>query len=222
VALVVLGTTILLVCAAVVGLRWIDPPSTSIMIRERFAGTGHQVEYDWVDWPQISPHLALAVIAAEDQRFPTHAGIDLEAVLDALESNLDGGEVRGGSTITQQVAKNLFLWHGRSYVRKVIEAPLAILIDALLPKRRILEIYLNIAEMGPGVFGAEAAAQRHFKRPASALTQTQAAAIAAVLPSPKRFSVTAPSRYVRGRQRWILDQMRALGGIGYLDTLISN
>ncbi len=213
----VVGLTMLFLCL-IVALRWVDPPTSSVMIQDRLARTS-AIEYQWVDSNRISPHLSLAVIAAEDQRFPTHHGIDLDATLDALENNLAGGAVRGGSTITQQVAKNLFLWNGRSYVRKGLEATIALIMEQVLSKRRILEIYLNIAQMGPGIFGAQAAAEAHFKRSAAKLTRTQAAAIAAVLPSPNRYSIKAPSPYMRQRQRWILDQMRALGGIGYLDTL---
>ena len=211
------GLTMLFLCL-IVALRWVDPPTSSIMIQDRLARTAG-IEHEWVDSDHISPYLSLAVIAAEDQRFPTHHGIDLDATLDALENNLAGGAIRGGSTITQQVAKNLFLWNGRSYARKGLEAAIALVLELVLSKRRILEIYLNIAEMGPGMFGAQAAAEGHFNRSAAKLTRSQAAAIAAVLPSPNRYSVKAPSPYVRQRQRWILNQMRALGGVGYLDTL---
>lgn len=211
------GLTMLFLCL-IVALRWVDPPTSSIMIQDRMARTA-RIEHEWVDSDRISPYLSLAVIAAEDQRFPTHRGIDLDATLDALENNLAGGAIRGGSTITQQVAKNLFLWNGRSYARKGLEATIALVLELVLSKQRILEIYLNIAEMGPGIFGAQAAAEAHFKRSAAKLSRTQAAAIAAVLPSPNRYSVRAPSPYVRQRQRWILNQMRALGGVGYLDTL---
>jgi monofunctional biosynthetic peptidoglycan transglycosylase len=177
----------------------------------------HQPQrYRWVPLEAISPHLALAVVAAEDQRFPEHAGFDLDAIRDAVSDYANGGRLRGASTLTQQVARNLFLWQGRSLVRKGLEAWFTALLEVLWPKRRILETYLNIAEMGPRTFGAEAAAGRYFARPARDLDAEQAALLAAVLPNPVRLRVEAPTVYVRERQAWILRQMRQLGGVGYL------
>ena len=173
-------------------------------------------EQRWVPGTEISPHVALAVVAAEDQRFPDHWGLDPEAIGDALEEGRQGGRKRGASTITQQVAKNLFLWPGHSYVRKALEAGLALSLEALWSKERILEVYLNIAEFGDGVFGVEAASRRFFGKPASGLTREESALLAAVLPSPRRFRVDRPSAYVRTRQAWILKQMDQLGGPAFL------
>lgn len=159
----------------------------------------------------IPRHMALAVVAAEDQNFPHHFGFDVDAITRAVEHNEKGRTVRGASTISQQVAKNLFLWSGRSYVRKGLEAGLTVLIELLWPKKRILEVYLNIAEFGDGTYGVNAAARRFFNKPPDRLTAQEAALLAAVLPSPKRSSATHPSAYVRQRAQWIQTQMRQLG-----------
>jgi monofunctional glycosyltransferase len=174
-----------------------------------------ELEYRWVDRDAITSSAARAAMAAEDQRFLEHHGIDLVSLDRALEDYREGDGLRGASTITQQVAKNLFLWQGRSFVRKALEAYFALVIELLWSKQHILETYLNIAEFGPGVFGVEAAAQRFFGVPASRLTAAQAALLAAVLPNPRRFSVVRPSPYVRSRQRWILTQMRLLESRGH-------
>ncbi len=158
--------------------------------------------------------MALAVIAAEDQKFPEHWGFDVDAIETALGS--EGERMRGASTLSQQTAKNLFLWDGRSWVRKGLEAGLTVGIETVWTKRRILTVYLNIAEFGQGTFGVEAAAQRYFHKPASRLTIAEAALLAAVLPNPIRFRADAPSGYVRQRQQWIMRQMRQLGGEGFL------
>ncbi len=209
---------------AVAALRWLPVPLTSFMLQDRVASLragdeGWPFAHDWVPWAEISPHVALAVIAAEDQKFPFHRGFDLEAIDRALTEAERGRRVRGASTITQQVAKNLFLWPGRSWFRKGLEAWFAALMELLWPKQRILEVYLNSAEFGRGVWGVEAASQRFFGRPAKNLTREQAALLAAVLPSPKRFRVEAPSAYVKRRQSWILGQMRGLGGTAYLGQI---
>jgi monofunctional glycosyltransferase len=162
---------------------------------------------------------ARAVIAAEDQRFFEHHGIDFQSIERALDEHESGDDLRGASTITQQVAKNVFLWPGRSFVRKALEAYFALLIEALLPKQRILEVYLNVAELGPGVFGVEAAARRYFGTSAARLTETQAALLAAVLPNPRRLSAERPSAYVRGRQAWVLGQMALLETRGHYRAL---
>jgi monofunctional biosynthetic peptidoglycan transglycosylase len=172
-----------------------------------------------VPWEEISPHVALAVIAAEDQKFPVHRGFDLEQIDRAFTDAERGRRVRGASTISQQVAKNLFLWPGRSWFRKGLEAWFTVLIELLWPKQRILEVYLNIAEFGRGVWGVEAASRRFFGRPAKSLAREQAALLAAVLPNPKRFRAEAPSAYVKRRQAWILGQMQSLGGTAYLDRI---
>lgn len=214
----------LLSAAAVVPLRWIDPPCSAFMAESRLAawwdGDGSYVfRHSWVDLAHISPNLALAVVASEDQKFPDHWGFDVEAIERAYELNQHRHSVRGASTISQQVAKNLYLWSGRSYLRKALEAYFTVLIEASWPKRRILEIYLNIAEFGKGTYGAEAAAQRYFHKPASRLTRSDAAVLAAVLPNPVRYSAAAPSRYVEQRREWILNQMQALGGPEMLDEI---
>jgi monofunctional biosynthetic peptidoglycan transglycosylase len=159
------------------------------------------------------------VIAAEDQQFPFHAGFDVESIREAVRDNARGGRVRGASTITQQVAKNLFLWPGRSWARKALEAWFTVLIEVTWPKERILETYLNVAEFGRGTFGVEAAARHFFGKPALRLSRREAATLAAVLPNPKQFRVERPSRYVRERRDWILRQMAALGGPRYLEEL---
>jgi monofunctional biosynthetic peptidoglycan transglycosylase len=205
-------------------LRWINPPVSAFMAQSRIeAWAAHDSSYvfrhRWVDLTQISPNLALAVVASEDQKFPEHRGFDVEAIEKAYELNQHSHRIRGASTISQQVAKNLFLWSGRSYFRKGLEAYFTVLIESCWPKRRILEIYLNIAEFGSGTFGAEAAAQHFFHEPAARLTRSDAAVLAAVLPNPDHYSAAAPSRYVQQRRDWILEQMQALGGPEMLDDI---
>ena len=209
---------------AVLSMRWIDPLFSAYMAEaqiEAWANRDSTYVYRrrWVDLERISPNLPLAVVASEDQKFPEHWGFDVEAIEKAYALNQHSHKVRGASTISQQVAKNLFLWSGRSYFRKGLEAYFTILIESLWPKRRILEVYLNIAEFGYGTYGAEAAAQRFFHKPAARLTRADAAVLAAVLPNPQRFSAAAPSRYVQQRREWILGQMQALGGPEMLDEI---
>jgi monofunctional biosynthetic peptidoglycan transglycosylase len=209
---------------AVALLRWINPPYTAFMAGAQLSAwmnrdRSYVFRHAWVDLSQISPNLPLAVVASEDQKFPEHWGFDVEAIEKAYALNQHSHKVRGASTISQQVAKNLFLWSGRSYFRKALEAYFTVLIEGLWPKRRILEIYLNIAEFGYGTYGAEAAAQRFFHEPAARLTRADAAVLAAVLPSPERYSASAPSRFVQQRREWILGQMQALGGPEMLDEI---
>ncbi len=175
----------------------------------------YRAHSDWVPMDEISPWMPLAVIASEDQRFPEHWGIDFGAVSTALTQQ---GEthLRGASTLSQQTAKNMFLWDGRSWVRKAIEAGMTLGIEAIWRKKRILTVYLNVAEFGPGIFGVEAASQAYFHKPAKQLTEGQAALLAAVLPSPLRYKAQAPSRYIQMRQQWIMRQMRQLGGQPFL------
>ena len=175
--------------------------------------------HDWVPWSEISRHAAVAVIAAEDQKFLEHDGFDFEAIDKALTDSRRGRRLRGASTISQQVAKNLFLWPGQSWVRKGLEAWFTLWIELLWPKQRILEVYLNSAEFGRGVWGVEAASRHFFGKPAARLNRPEAALLAAVLPNPRRFRVSNPSPYVRQRQDWILWQMRMLGGAGLLRKL---
>jgi monofunctional biosynthetic peptidoglycan transglycosylase len=211
---------------AVVSLRRINPPFTAFMAEAQVAAwasrdANYLGRHGWVDLDRISPNLPLAVVASEDQKFPEHWGFDVEAIEKAYALNQHSHRVRGASTISQQVAKNLFLWSGRSFFRKGLEAYFTVLIESLWPKRRILEVYLNIAEFGPGTYGAEAAAQRYFHKPASRLTRGDAAVLAAVLPNPQRYSAAAPSRYVLERRDWILGQMQGLGGpemLGEIDA----
>jgi monofunctional biosynthetic peptidoglycan transglycosylase len=204
--------------------RWINPPYSAFMAEAQIAAWARRdspyvFRHSWVDLKRISPNLPLAVVASEDQKFPEHWGFDVAAIEKAYALNQRSHKVRGASTISQQVAKNLFLWSGRSYFRKGLEAYFTVLIEACWPKRRILEVYLNIAEFGYGTYGAEAAAQRFFHKSAARLSQSDAAVLAAVLPSPEHFSATAPSRYVQQRREWILGQMQALGGPDMLDEI---
>ena len=178
---------------------------------------GYVAHSDWVSMDEISVWMGLAVIAAEDQKFPEHWGFDVSAIEKALAHNeRNENRIRGASTLSQQTAKNLFLWDGRSWVRKGLEAGLTLGMETVWSKKRILTVYLNIAEFGDGVFGVEAAAQRYFHKPASRLSLSEAALLAAVLPNPLRFKANAPSGYVRNRQAWIMRQMRQLGGESFM------
>ena len=179
----------------------------------------YTTSYQWVRLERISPYAALAVIASEDQQFPFHAGFDIGSIRDAVRANEQGHKLRGASTISQQVAKNLFLWSGRNFVRKGLEAWLTVLIEALWPKERTLEVYLNIVEFGRGVYGVEAAAHHFYRKPAAQLSSSESALLAAVLPNPYLLRVDRPSAYVRSRRDWILGQMRALGGASYLHAV---
>jgi len=177
------------------------------------------IAYQWFSYDDISKEMALAVVAAEDQNFPIHFGFDFDQIEKAIEQHELGRRLRGASTITQQVAKNLFLWEGRSFIRKGLEAYFTVLIELLWSKERILEVYLNIAEMGDMIFGVGAASQIYFKKLPGKLTRNQAALLAATIPNPIRFSVRKPSGYILRRQNWILGQMSSLGGTSYLNNL---
>jgi len=170
---------------------------------------------DWEPIENISPHLYQAVMAAEDQKFLTHGGFDWEAIESAFEGNKSGKRIKGGSTISNQTAKNVFLWPGRNFVRKGLEAYFTVLIEFFWDKERILEVYLNVIEMGDGIYGAEAAAKYYFNKPASQLTRQEAALIAAVLPNPLRWRPDKPTPYIRNRQSWILRNMRNLGEVNF-------
>jgi monofunctional glycosyltransferase len=207
--------------AAVTLLRFIDPPTSAFMLARQWETQG-VVDYRWVAWQRLSPQLPIALVAAEDQLFPSHRGFDVEAIEAALGDRGTNGPRRGASTISQQVAKNLFLWSGRSWLRKALEAWFTVWIEMLWDKRRILEVYANIAEFGDGIYGAEAAAQRFFGKPAADLDAAESARLAAVLPSPRRYSVTHPGAYVSQRQQWIQRQVRQLGGPGYLAGCCAN
>lgn len=219
---VVLGVVILTV-GPVLLLRWVPPPTTAFMLQKRIAGffsaPGAPIRYRWVPWEAISPAMRLAVVAAEDQKFPQHWGFDVRAIATAVEQNESRRRPRGASTITQQVAKNLFLWSGPSYLRKGLEAYFALLLELLWPKRRILEVYLNTAEFGEGVYGVGVSAETFLHTSSARLTGPQAALLAAVLPNPRRFRAENPSPYVLERARWIEAQMQQLGGPTYLRSL---
>lgn len=190
----------------------IPPPVTLLMMTRLFEGEGLHVR--WRGLNDMTPDLVDAVIAAEDARFCEHDGFDLEAIEEAMEENARGGRIRGASTITQQTAKNVFLWPGRDWIRKGLEAGYTVLIEAIWPKRRIVEVYLNVAEMGPGVYGAEAAARHWFGKSASELTRTEAARLAAILPNPREYNASNPGPYVRRRTRSILGNMGTIRAEG--------
>ncbi|TXK46404.1 monofunctional biosynthetic peptidoglycan transglycosylase [Pontibacter qinzhouensis] len=215
----------LLSVAWVLLYRWVAPPVTLHMVQRRAEGGAAakpepQIQYRFVTLEEMSPQLPLAVVASEDQRFLMHSGFDYEAIQAAFKRNQSGKNIRGGSTITQQVAKNVFLWHGRSYLRKGVEAYFTFLMEALWGKKRIMEVYLNIAEMGDGVFGVEAACQKYFKRPAKDVTRQQAALLAAVLPNPIRYSAARPTGFVLQRRSRIARAMGRLGGITYVKAIL--
>lgn len=207
----------------VIAFRWISPPLTAIRLERRMEALFEDRPYTaknlWVNLENIAPCMGLAVIAAEDQNFPEHSGFDWEAIQKAIAHNEKSRKKRGASTVSQQTAKNLFLWSSRSWVRKGFEAYFTQLIELAWTKRRILEVYLNIVEFGDGIYGVEAASRHFFRKPASRLRPSEAALLAAVLPNPHKFHVNAPSGYVRGRQAWILRQMRSLGGSQIVNDL---
>ena len=177
------------------------------------------VSGNWISNKDLPANMKMAVIAAEDQRFADHHGLDLRAIWKAYQNNLNSRRIKGGSTITQQLAKNLFLWSERSYLRKALEAWLSIWLEILWPKFRILEVYLNVVEFGPHIFGIDAAAQNYFHQSALLLSKQQCAIMAAVLPSPKKFNVQQPTAYLLKKRHWILLQMQQLGGNTYLKKL---
>lgn len=220
-ALLLLGGWIVASLLLVLVLRWLPVAFSSVMVQHWVQATwqGAPFQRSWLPWSEIAPEVALAVLAAEDQRFPEHYGIDFIEMQKALEAYEEGEILRGASTISQQTAKNLFLWSGRSWLRKSLELWFTALLELLWPKQRILEVYLNIAEFGAFTFGVEAASQRFFHKSARALSASQAALLAAVLPNPRRYKVDKPSRLVLERQRWIEQQMRQLGGTAYLRRL---
>ncbi|KAA8728191.1 monofunctional glycosyltransferase [Ewingella americana] len=208
--------------AGIVLFSFLPVPFSAVMVERQISAWlsgdfGYVSHSDWVPMSEISSPMALAVMAAEDQKFPEHWGFDVDAIQSVLsKSDQENARIRGASTLSQQTAKNLFLWDGRSWVRKGLEAGLTVGIETVWSKRRILTVYLNIVEFGNGVFGVEQAAQHFFHKPASKLTASQAALLAAVLPNPHLFKVNAPSAYVLRRQQWILRQMGQLGGDAFL------
>lgn len=201
--------------------RFLPIPSSSFMIQKRisnlFIGNSENINYDWVEYHKISNSIKLAVIAAEDQKFFDHFGFDLKSISQAIDQNKRSKKVRGASTITQQTAKNLFLWSGKSFVRKGLEAYFTLLLEILWSKERVLEVYLNIAEFGENVYGVKAASQKFFNKDPKKLTYNNAASLASVLPNPVRFKVNSPSKYLYSRIIWIKKQMNQLGE-GILDN----
>lgn len=209
---------VLIAILLVLPWRWLPVPTSSFMIQSAFRH--NQIyQYRWQSYDKISPNMPLAAIASEDQRFPTHHGFDWDALKQAMRDNEQGTDLRGASTISQQVAKNLYLWPGRSVFRKAIEAGFTLLIEWLWPKQRILEIYLNIAQFSPTIFGVETASQYFFGHSATDLNPDESALLAAVLPGPELYQVDQPSPLILDRQYWILQQMDQLGGTSYLSDL---
>ena len=196
-------------------LRWLNPVTTAFILQDGSARSA-DMRRNWTPIESMSRHLPISVVAAEDQKFPHHHGFDFESISQAMNENRD--RPRGASTITMQLAKNLYLWPGRSLIRKGIEAWFTVLLELFIPKDRILEIYLNVVEFGPGLYGAESASRAHFGRSVSRLGAYESALLAAVLPSPQRMSAGRPSAYVRGRAVEIQGEVRRLGGAGYLTT----
>jgi monofunctional biosynthetic peptidoglycan transglycosylase len=204
-------------------IKWFNPATSSFMVSRQMsawlqADWHFSVAYQWRDLDNISTQLPIAVVAAEDQRFPEHRGFDFDSMQRAYQSNARGRKIRGGSTISQQLAKNMYLWSGRSYLRKGLEAWYTLWIELLWSKRRIIEVYVNVVEFGDGVYGAEAASRRFFSKSARILNRTEAARLAAVLPNPKRYNAMHPGPYVQYRTRMIEQQIRRLGGPQYLKT----
>lgn len=216
-----LGIAILLSILAVLSLRFVAPLTSAVMLEDWLGaklGGNHSfnLQYRWTPWERVSKSLPIALVAAEDQKFPFHHGFDFDAIHSAIADADEGERLRGASTISQQVAKNLFLWNGRSFVRKGLEAYFTVLIESLWPKRRILEVYLNIAQFGDGIYGAAAASERFFHATPAQLDAHQAALLAAVLPNPLRFRADRPSAYMQRRAGWIQRQANQLGGADYL------
>ena len=207
----------------VLTLRWLNPPITGLMVERkleaRLDGQNLTLQHQGYGWQPLPDDLKMAVIAGEAQRFAEHWGFDLPAILAALAPDMAGGHLRGASTISQQTAKNLFLWSGRTWLRKGLEAGFTLEIEALWPKQRILERYLNTVEWGDGIFGAQAAAQHYFGIDANELSPQQAALLAAILPNPHRWNASHPSPRVRQKASWILQQISQLGGSRYLERL---
>ncbi len=191
--------------------KWLPLPFTPLMAIRYFEHPDEEIKHDWIPIEEISKNLQLAVICSEDQNFENHSGFDIEAIQKAIENNKKGKRVRGASTISQQTAKNAFLWPGRNYVRKGLEAYFTFLMELLWSKERILEVYLNSIEMGKGVYGAQAAAKSWFGKDAVNLSPNEAAAIAAILPNPREYSANPASNYIGQRKSWITQQMKYYG-----------
>ncbi|MCD9086292.1 monofunctional biosynthetic peptidoglycan transglycosylase [Stenotrophomonas sp. SY1] len=206
----------------VVVLRFVDPPFSTVMVFRQMEAWGQGdwkfgIHYQWRDLDQMAASVPISLVAAEDQRFPEHHGFDLKAIEKARKHNADGKRLRGASTISQQTAKNMFLWQGRSWLRKGLEAWYTVLIELLWSKQRILEVYANVAEFGDGIYGVQAAAQQYWHKDAARLSAAESARLAAVLPAPRRYNAAQPGPYVQRRAAWIQRQARQLGGAGYIE-----
>jgi len=199
----------------VLAYRYLNPPLTPLMVIRYLEGDGNsrRILKTWKDYDSISGNMALAVVAAEDQKFFGHHGFDFNAIRGAAINNIKEDRIKGASTITQQVAKNVFLWPKRSWLRKGAEAYFTVLVEIFWSKKRILEVYLNVVEMGDGIYGAERASRVYFNKPSSRLTRDEAALLAAVLPNPRRMSPVNPSSYVNNRRQWIRNQMDKIGNL---------
>lgn len=202
---------------SVILFRWVPIPVTPLMlircVEQKIDGKDMKLKKDWVSIDKIAPSLQLAVVCSEDQNFIKHNGFDFEAIEKAMDYNETHKKTRGASTISQQTAKNVFLWPGRSYIRKGFEVYFTFLIETIWSKERIMEVYLNVIEMGDGIYGAQAASKKFFNKDATYLSKSEAAAIAAVLPNPIRFNAGKPSSYIQGRKAWIMNQMSMWGGV---------
>lgn len=216
---------VVLFFATLLVFRWAPIPTSAFIYKQNALASAkpkiyEPASYTWVDWDDISPNLAIAVIAAEDQRFSKHWGVDTVEIKNALLESREAGKTpRGASTITQQVAKNLFLWNGRSYPRKLLELGLSFAIELVWSKQRILEVYLNIAQFGDAIFGAQEASLQLFDKKPSELTREEAAMLASVLPKPAVSDVNDPHPHLLKKQQWVLKQMKQLGGASYLRKL---
>ena len=201
-------------------LAVLPPVTTAFIVIDNWTNDDkYEIQYQWVSWENISPYVPLAAICAEDQKFTEHFGFDMESIEEAWDERQQGKRFRGASTITQQVAKNLFLWPGKSFFRKGLEAYFTFLIEILWSKKRTLEMYVNIAQFGNGVYGVQAAGQKYFKKDASKIAYYQAALMGAVLPNPVRLKINRPSNYVKDRTQWILLQMDQMGWESYLKNI---
>lgn len=212
-----------LILTSMVVFKWIDVPTSAFMLAHNLESVldsrTETAKYEWIDLEEIPESIQIAVITAEDQKFPSHNGIDMDATLEAINNTLDGKRSRGGSTITQQVVKNLYLWEGRSYLRKALEIPLALLLEQVWDKRRILEVYLNIAQFGVSDFGVKRGSLYQLQKPLHQISTYEAAMLAAVLPAPSQFKARYPSRRLANKQSFILRQLARYDGQQYLRAL---
>src|SRR5690554_6562942 len=213
------GAVVAMVFLTILLFRFVNPPTSAFMLAYQLGTAPEPLRQEWMPMEEISPWMPLAEVASEDQWCAFHLGVDFEAIRKAVSEHNAVEGLRGASTYIQQTGKNLFHWSVRSFVRKALEAVLALGVDGLWPKERVLEVYLNIAEFGPGIYGVEAASEIYFGKPARQLSQNQAARLAAVLPNPKVLSVTSPTAYVQERVAWIQRQMNQLSGLRYLEEL---